>query len=138
MKVVRFSLQWRIQVFPGAPTPEGSANLLLPPANAVWGKVMFLHTSVILSRGGSLYDVTSCLLFRRVLCPRGVSVQGESLSGGGSVSRGFSVQGVSVQGGLCQGDPILYGKEQAVRILLEYIFVWYNFCRKCMKMNRLD
>ena len=34
---------------------------LLPPANEVWGKVMFLHMSVILSTGwrGSLYDVTS-------------------------------------------------------------------------------
>ena len=30
--------------------------------------------------------------------------------------------GVSVQGGLCQGDPP-YGKEQAVRILLECILV---------------
>ena len=33
----------------------------LPPANEVWGKVMFLLSSVILSRG-SLYDVTSHLV----------------------------------------------------------------------------
>ena len=30
-------------------------------ANEVWGKVMFLHLSVILFTNGSLYDVTSCL-----------------------------------------------------------------------------
>ena len=52
------------------------------------------------------------------------------MSRGKSVSRGVisvwavSVQGgrVSVQGVLCQGDP-LYGKERAVRILLECILV---------------
>ena len=34
----------------------------LPPVNEVWGKTMFLHVSVILSKGeGGLYDVTSCL-----------------------------------------------------------------------------
>ena len=27
----------------------------LPPANAVWGKVMFLHLSVILFTGGGVY-----------------------------------------------------------------------------------
>ena len=32
----------------------------LPPANKVWGKVMFLHLSVILFTGGAGYDVTSC------------------------------------------------------------------------------
>ena len=37
---------------------------------------------------------------------------------GGSLSR----DGVSVRGGLCQGLP-LYGKERAVRILLECILV---------------
>ena len=127
MKLVRFSLQWRIQVFPGAPTPGGSANLLLPPANVVWGKVMFLHMSVILSTGGSLYDVTSCLAAGGVLCPRRVSVRGW-----------VCVQGVCVQEGLCQEHPTLYDKEQSVRILLKCILVWYNFCRKCMKMNKLD
>ena len=35
---------------------------LLPPANEVWGKVMFLHMSAILFIGeAGLYDVTSCL-----------------------------------------------------------------------------
>ena len=127
MKLVRFSLQWRIQVFPGAPTPGGSANLLLPPANVVWGKVMFLHMSVILSTGGSLYDVTSSLAAGGVLCPRRVSVRGW-----------VCVQGVCVQEGLCQEHPTLYDKEQSVRILLKCILVWYNFCRKCIKINKLD
>ena len=44
---------------------QKKAHLLLP-SNEVWGKVMFLLVSVILSTsgqrgGGSLYDVTSCL-----------------------------------------------------------------------------
>ena len=59
----------------------------------------------------------------------------ERLCQGGSLSRGVSVKGVSVQGGLCPGDlcpggslstgAVLprYGKEQAVRILLECILV---------------
>ena len=35
----------------------------LPPADEVWGKVMFLHLSIVHSVDGrvSLYDVTSCL-----------------------------------------------------------------------------
>ena len=51
---------WRIQDFPdggaGEPSPEYGAKsyLLLPPANEVWGKVMFSETSVCHSvhRGG--------------------------------------------------------------------------------------
>ena len=58
------------------------------------GKVMFLHLSVIL------------FMEEGGLCPGGLCARG----------------GVSVQGGLCQGDPP-YGKEQAVRILLECILV---------------
>ena len=47
-------MQWRIQDFPeGVPTP-GGASLLLPPANEVWGKVIFLHLSVILFIGGGI------------------------------------------------------------------------------------
>ena len=46
---------------------------------------MFLHMSVILSTGGSLYDVTSGLAARG-------SVSGESLSRGVSVLRGVSLR----------------------------------------------
>ena len=75
---------------------------LLPPANEVWGKVMFSQACVSHSvRGGSLYDVTSCLAawchapFARVsvsgpmFFPEGVSVCGPT----------FLLGRVSVQGG---------------------------------------
>ena len=70
-----------------------------------WGKVMFLHVSVILFTGGS-----------RFLCRGGLRPTGGV---------------VSVRGGLCHGDPS-YGNERAVRILLECILVEtlsYLFCQ---------
>ena len=89
-------------------------KILLPRANEVWGKVMFLHLSVSLfTTGGSLYDVTSFLAARgRVsvwgsLSRGGVSVKGRGLCPGeGSLSRG----GVSVQGrGLCPREGLCLG-----------------------------
>ena len=68
---------------------------LLPPANEVWGKVMFLHKTIILFIGeAGLYDVISCLAAwshvpSRGLClwshvpPRGVSVSGSMFLPGG-------------------------------------------------------
>ena len=63
------------------------------------GKVMFLHLSVILSRG---------------LCPEGFCPGGSSLSRIGSLSRrgslsrsGYLSRGVSVQGSLCPGGESL-------------------------------
>ena len=99
----------------------------IPPANEVWGKVMFLHLSVSHSvQGGSLYDVTSCLAAwshvpsggglclwshvpsRRGLCP------------GGSLCLGvFSVQRSLSGREFLSGRPPPYGEERAVRILLE-------------------
>ena len=77
----------------------GTTKILLPPANEVWGKVIFSQASVILYTGeGSLsgrgWSVQGglCLeasLSREGLCP------GEGLSPGG-----ISVWGVSVQGGI--------------------------------------
>ena len=74
---------------------------------------------------GSLYDVTSC---PGGLCPRGSLSGGGGLCpgrspyrGGGSLFREVSVQGVSVQGDT--PPPTQYGKERAVRILLERILV---------------
>ena len=58
-------------------------TILLPPANEVWGKVMFLHLSVILFLGG--------------LCP---SMHHRSHD------QGVSVQGVSIQEGLCPGGSL--------------------------------
>ena len=75
----------------------------LPPANEVWGKVMFLHLSVILFTGGG---------------SRWVYLGG----GEGGLCPGGSLSGE----GLCQEDPP-YGKERAVRILLECILVILMF-----------
>ena len=98
---------------------------LLPPANEVWGKVMFLHLCVILFTGRGV-SVPACIT--------GHMTGGASLSRG-SLSLGVSIWGVSVQvgfcrgggalcpgGGLCQAYPS-YGNEQAVRILMECILV---------------
>ena len=81
----------------------------LPPANEVWGKVMFLHLCVILFTGGG----GLCLSMHHRSHDRGVSVRG-SLSGG-SLSRGVSgwgggsLQGVSFWWGSLSGRPP-YGK----------------------------
>ena len=100
------------------------------------GKVMFLHLSVILFTGGSLF--------------RGFSVQG-GLCPGVSLSRGVSVQWVSVQGwqgvsvqgwqggggGRCsvQEGSLSWRspgmmEERTVRILLECILVSKMFIHK--------
>ena len=76
-------------------------NCFLPPATKLRKKVMFLHLCVILFTGGYLSEGGGLYV--------GVSVRV------GSLSRGR---------GLCQGDPP-YGKERAVRILLECILVIY-------------
>ena len=87
---------------------------LLPVANKVWGKVMFLLVSVILFIGVSLYDVTFCLAAWSHVPPKGVSVSVQgSLSGRTSFRRvsfqGVSVQGVSVQEVLCTGVSVQGG-----------------------------
>ena len=43
----------------GVPTQDGVINLLLPPTNEVWGKVIFLHLSVILFTRGSTREGTA-------------------------------------------------------------------------------
>ena len=58
----------------------------LPPANEVWGKVIFSATCVFLFGGGYLYDVTSCLAaWSHVPSGKGVSVPGPMFRGGVSV-----------------------------------------------------
>ena len=59
---VSLVIEWRGLTYHGTLIICMSAlrTAFLLPANKVWGKVMFIHLSVILFRG-SLYDVTSCL-----------------------------------------------------------------------------
>ena len=73
-------------------------STLLPSANEIWCKVMFLHESVILITGErrSLYDVTSWLDAWSYV-PAGVSLSLVPCI----LRRGLHL-GVSVQGGLCQ------------------------------------
>ena len=82
-----------------------------------FGKVMFLHLSVILFTWGV------CVRGGGVSVQRVVSVQGVSVQGGGGFCPGGSfVRGSLSGGGLCQGDTP-YSKERAVRILLKCILV---------------
>ena len=78
----------------------------LPPANKVWGKVMFLH---VCHSVHGVYDVTSCLWFfpRGVACGRS---HGLGLGGGCGQPQGVCglSQGLSRGGGVIQGckaDP---------------------------------
>ena len=82
---------------------------LLPPANEVWGKVIFLHVSVILSTGGGVASqhasrVTwpgGLLAGERLVCMQGEGclhpgVRGLYLAGGGgsaSVGKGSASRG---------------------------------------------
>ena len=110
-------------------------KMYLPPANEVWGKVMFLLASVILSRGGG----GLCMMSLPVWLPGPMFLPGGFLSlflcsfwGSlslflcsfwGSLSlvpcsfRGVSIQGVSLT------ETPRDGKERVVRILLECILV---------------
>ena len=82
-------------------------EILLPPA-VLQGNVF---TGVCLSRGS----------LSRGSLVKGISVKGGSLSRGVSGQGSLSREGLCPRG-LCQGDPS-YGKERAVRILLECILV---------------
>ena len=105
-----------------------------------WGKVIFLHLSMIHHRShdqGGLcpagVSVQGVLcwgrsLFRGDLCQGEVSVQrGLCLGEGGLCPGGVSVQGIYVQGGLCPGRPPPYDNERAVRTLLECFLVLQRF-----------
>ena len=76
-RLVKFSTLWEKYIF---------IHALLPPANKVWGKVMVLHLSVILS---TCIQVTWAwgICLRRGVCLQGGSASRESASRG-SVSRG--------------------------------------------------
>ena len=85
---------------------------LLPFANEVWGKVIFLKRVSFYS-GGTLYYVTSCLTAWSHVPSRKVSVPGPTfLSGslclGGSLSGGSLSRG-SLSRGICPGGLYLGG-----------------------------
>ena len=87
----------------------------LPPANEIWGKVIFSQASVILFPGGSGFP--ACITGHMT---RGVCIQGRS------VSRRVCIQmGV---GGLGRYYQILWYtvNRRAVRFLLDYILVSSN------------
>ena len=81
---------------------SASMYVYLPPANEVWGKVMFSEASVILSKGVSV----------RVCLSKGISVQGDLCPGG------VSVQGDLCPGGLCR-ETAPESKKCSVRTPLE-------------------
>ena len=113
------------------------SKFLLPPANEVWDKVMFLPMSVILFLRGSVrcHFLSGCLVpcsFWGLCLWSHVPSRG-SLLGGLSLSRGISVWGsLSGGGGLCQGEPrtetskqipLTHVEERAIRVILECILV---------------
>ena len=90
---------------------------LLPPANEVWGKVIFLHQSVILFTRGSSPIYGECLQFW------GVS---NFWGGSSNFQGGFS----NFSGGLQFFSKISFGhtvNAQAVCILLECILVTFGY-----------
>ena len=115
--------------------------MYLPPANEVWGKVMFLLASVILSTGGGGLCVMSLPVWLPgpMFLPGGVSVSGpmfllgircfwSHVPSGGSLSRGVSLTKNPRQRPPPNRDPLSqYGKERVVRILLECILTRVNF-----------
>ena len=83
---------------------------MLPPANKVWGKVMFTPVFHSVHRGSLCPSPRHRSHDKGCLCPGGLCL-GE-----------VSVQEISVQGVSVQGDPP-YDNELAVRFLLECILV---------------
>ena len=80
----------------------------LPPANEVWGKVMFLHLCVILFTEGLCPSMHHRSHDRGFCVPGSMSTRSlstGSLSRGGSLSGGLCL-GASVQGASVQGDSV--------------------------------
>ena len=104
---------WQIQF--------NSVWAFLPPANVVWGNVIFLHLSVILFTGGCL--VPGGLLPGGGGTWSGVGVPG---LGWGAWSRVVCSQGGVPGLGVAWGDPPGWLLLRAVRILLECILIDTN------------
>ena len=98
----------------------------LPRANKVWGKEIFLHLFVILFTGEVLSQHALQVVSKHALQQGGGSAQGGAWSEGWVILL-WGGGGCLVQGGLLLGgpggDPPGQPLLQAVRILLECIFV---------------
>ena len=108
----------------------------LPPANKVWGKVIFLHLFLILFTGvcgggcGVGYPSIHCRWYPSMPCG-GVSQHALQLVSQHALQQGVcypsmpcSRRGCLLPGGLLQGGLLLLW---AVRILLECILVAFKF-----------
>ena len=67
--------------------------ILLPPANEVWGKVIFLHLSVILFTGGS-YHSMPCRWYPSMSCRSG-GISQHALQVSRPTPRGGSLRGLA-------------------------------------------
>ena len=103
----------------------GGANLLLPPANEVWGELIFFHLCVILFTGG--------------ICPTppldadpppGVGQTPLYADSPPSPKVGQTPWMQTPRVGQTLPPPPDTVNKRAVRILLQCILVWHNFCRK--------
>ena len=81
----------------------GSISILLPPANEVWGKVMFIHLSFWPHRkGGGLWchflsdSLIPCFFQRGICAWSHIPSEGVSVKGGSLWKRGLYEGGVSV------------------------------------------
>ena len=120
----------------------------LPPANEVWGKVMFYTCVSFCSRGEGV-SIPACITGHMT---EGVSVPGGSLSGGVSVQRGLwegegFVQGeVSVRGGgsvreTPDRDSSLYGTHpngmhSGFSIVLQNQHLLWRFQANWLRINQ--
>ena len=103
----------------------------LPPANEVWGKVMFLHLCVMQFTGGGV-SVPACITghMTRGSLSGGISVQGGSLSGG-SLSKGGLCPGGLCSGGFC---PV---RSQSRGVSVQGVSVWWgDFCLRVSSRGR--
>ena len=117
--------------------------MFLPPANKVWGKVIFLHLSVILFIGGGVHGGGHAWQWGACVAGGvhgGAYMVGACMAGGmwGVCMGGMHGRGHAWQGGMCGGGACVVGGHvwqilqdtvnvRAVRILLECILVIYVF-----------
>ena len=107
-------------------------KILLPPANKVWGKVMFSEASVILSTGGLRMMSLPCLAAWSHVASKGSQplVPCSFVLFRGSVTRGS----LSREGTVGSPPPPPKWEKRAVHILLECLLVTFNdFFRQSLR-----